>query len=520
MSLDWRRLIDLNFDIHSPWLCFASPEQQGQILAALGTIGWFALAFQLSSTLGKHSASLAYKLLSGFLYSLVYYLCATRLSFIFCSISALLPWVILSQETANRPSAIRKAGFLCAGLLVSIFSSIFAPLVVGLVLLLSHHSYSKLKYPALSAVVFVYSCIIYSTAPTLGWPDLPAFARFIPDDGLPGLIRPLLGPGIPAPILNHQALTQATATFSLALALTLITLLFAKAEWRWSLEAKVLSLLTTLVLLHTLSPASIFESLPIQAIGRIVPGWFEQPLVLIFLAILFTFSLRALLANSSSLILRNFIPLVLILGLPRGEAQPVKPVTAVSSTDLSWAGDSQINPAARRFQCVDRTVVPNLRNSQFVSIAPFVQSINFSRAVAPKNLGRVMDKNLKTRWSSKSAGQHGTEWIKIKFREPLLVEGIELHTGKFRSDFPRGLLVLDCSSKEKTILFQDINWQGALEYTQSGVPHLLNQSNVKVPICNPNTVDGISCILIEQTSTNPTFDWSVAEINIAIKPRN
>ena len=516
MSLEWRRLIDITFDSHTPWLLWSSIEQQSQILIAMGTTGWFILAFQLSSIVGGRLPRVGLGILTALVYASLYFFCATEFSFIFSSVAALLPWLLVSHQNIAIAPSVKKLFFLSSGVLAALNSSIFAPLVLGLFLLFSYCSHSKLKYPILSTLIFISACVVYSTAPQLIWPELPAFARFIPDDGLPGLIRPLLGAATPAPILNYQALAQVAITISFAIVFCLIALLGLRREWSKTLEAKLLGLLAVALLLHNSMPASIVESLPIQALGRIIPGWFEQPLAMVLLSVLFSFLLYSVLRGPSSPLMRITIPALLLFSLSM-KLPTTESLRTRTISDISWALDSEINPAIRRFQCPDKTLSPVLKNSNFVPIQPFVESITFSRQVAEKNLARVMDRNLKTRWSSKSAGQHGNEWIKIKFQQPLAVEGIELHTGKFRSDFPRGILISDCTTDSKIKLFQDQNWQGALEYTTQGVPFLLNQSNVKVPLCTASKAPKVNCLLIQQTGTNPTFDWSVAEINIALR---
>jgi hypothetical protein len=133
---------------------------------------------------------------------------------------------------------------------------------------------------------------------------------------------------------------------------------------------------------------------------------------------------------------------------------------------------------------------------------------------------RMLDGKVQTRWSSGKGAMTGDEWIYLMFTEDLLLDGIELSPGKFKSDFPAGLKisapqncpdVKNLKSAEPSRTLKTLNpWQGPIHVTPSGFPYLGWQGTVQVKFKPSST----RCLLIEQIASR-AYDWSVAEIRLS-----
>jgi hypothetical protein len=149
----------------------------------------------------------------------------------------------------------------------------------------------------------------------------------------------------------------------------------------------------------------------------------------------------------------------------------------------------------------------------FEPLTAFGASVNASLGDTTMMLKVVSDSDPRTRWSTQRGGQHGDERIEISFSKPTTVSGIELDTGTFTTDFPRGLTVVGTngSSNPTRCHAEFPSWQGSIARTPSGHPYFTGQHEVRIIFPEPCLLTTLS---LKQTGSAP-FDWSIAEIRIA-----
>ena len=181
-----------------------------------------------------------------------------------------------------------------------------------------------------------------------------------------------------------------------------------------------------------------------------------------------------------------------------------------------------ISPSLNVIKTYGASIIDLNKNSQneFRSIRKLKPTIITSHQDKPRRYKRMFDRNPLTRWSPSIGEQKGTEWILIALNAQYLISGIEISTGNFKSDFPRGIKIevaenCDVENNLTDIKFKthyDIKeWYGAVAYTKHGYPYFAGQNDLKFRFPLPLLSQ---CILIEQIGKDRYFDWSVAEINI------
>jgi hypothetical protein len=168
-------------------------------------------------------------------------------------------------------------------------------------------------------------------------------------------------------------------------------------------------------------------------------------------------------------------------------------------------------------------LIPHLRDyaalsaAQTSGIAALSPQISAFPPELNKDVGAMIDRRSKTHWSTYKGAQTGGESLLIRFPAPASLRAVELSTGAFPTDFPRGLAISTgtCSLEETPqISFSD--WQGALAFTPSGFPYFSGQNDVKI-LLPPGPPLG--CLLIKQTGSAP-FDWSVTELKATVQAPN
>jgi 4-amino-4-deoxy-L-arabinose transferase-like glycosyltransferase len=113
------------------------------------------------------------------------------------------------------------------------------------------------------------------------------------------------------------------------------------------------------------------------------------------------------------------------------------------------------------------------------------------------------DCTVDTRWGSGKPQSPGME-LSVRLSEPRVIRGLQYDLGAFRHDYPRGLrIILEALDGEEVVLVDEVSWPG--------IRYLLEERSVLSFAFPPRTLRGVR---LQQTGSDPIFDWSVAELQL------
>lgn len=376
--------------------------------------------------------------------------------------------------------------------------------------------------------------VALTVVPALSTPDYPAFGRVVPDDGVPGIVRPLVGPDLSVVTLDRMAVRDELLLVGLLiLGLAVIARIGLRPQLRglWC----AISALALCAILDTAPEESIAITMPAESLRRIVPGLFYHyltPLLVVVAASLLCLMLalqRRLLSVTALVVTGIFVWHVHSLSSPTPHGLLERPSAVALRNMFSLPYCSNSSQAMVR--CRDIAASPSfavVRNYGGLSLrAPVAISSRSVRLPASivgvsHNQGAThlaADADPTTRWSAQRGRQFGDEWVLLKSTKSNPPIGIALNTGNFRSDFPAALQVLaappqlPCSTTALRnaawmVVFATDSWQGALSITPNGYPFYRGEEQVEIPF--PGPVES-SCYLVRQVGKRHSFDWSIAE---------
>lgn len=366
------------------------------------------------------------------------------------------------------------------------------------------------------------------SAPPAPFPNYPLLAHLVPDDGLVGIIRPLVGLDYPLQIVDRSALKGRYVSPSIVLA-TLASFCLLLARGRGTGLSRHLLLgacgIGTVACLDTALPEQFAVIAPLMSTSRLLPWGTSISLTP------WTLGLGAWL---------------LCIGFGTLPQSPVRIFTGFTvalftcaATQSAWRTPScsqetiaaihedaslrrvAISPSFGVIRTFERSTPGFLANletfktlaqQEMRSILPSEATVETTPAGNSRTLDRMGDRSAHTRWTSDRTQQVGDELVTFRFSRPTLVRGLELDPGEYATDFPRGLTVRggQCREEEARELAYFPSWQGALSFTTDGFPYFSGQSDVRVLFGKEELVE---CIFVQQTSTAP-FAWSVAEVRM------
>lgn len=365
------------------------------------------------------------------------------------------------------------------------------------------------------AVAFVPALIVLVNIPSAPFPDYPPLAHVVPDDGLVGIIRPLIGVDYSIQVIDRGVVKSAFSAVSLAL--TLITLAAIVLGARGL--APLALLLSIVASLDTLLPESLAQIAPIAALGRILP-WGTTVAYTPLLVAVATWLISLTLVSSTRVLVS--LPLLFALVGAIGAFSPAFQPTAPEVSVVASTGEVSPSTAVVRHmaRALSATSPQDLKRPLLDGYIPSFEPLTKFNASITSPLGetaelalRVSDGDPRTRWATGRGVQNGDESVEILFSRPTQVSGIELDTGTFTADFPRGLSVLGTNSAgEATRCHAHFpSWQGSVARTPKGFPYYTGQHEVRIIFPEPCVLTKIA---IKQTGV-ATFDWSIAEVRIA-----
>lgn len=385
-------------------------------------------------------------------------------------------------------------------------------------------------------------------APAPVFPHYPLQARVVPDDGLSGMLRPLVGADSFIPITNWVALRSAVRSVTPAALFLVATCFFIAGGMpsRMIRRFKYFpTVLLALVLVDAWLPTWLSSIMPVQSIARLLPGGvFYFPLVLIGLALAVVYAFMV-----CSMSPKQIKPWILSVALMLG---------AALSTILGGSGPGDILRAGQIYDRTEETLYSQLvghdlgdnrrkiekllspsyavyklrgrsllesekRFKQRDFQAPGPVKVRFSSRGGAELAAAVTDGNPQTRWFAGGGRQTGKEWLLVDLGSARALDGIELSTGGFVTDYPRGIAVYtldDCGVESSKVLslaeakspvFEERDWQGPVLFSSEGLPYFGTQNYVKIVF--PKTIES-TCLLFRQTQRDSNYDWSVAELRL------
>jgi hypothetical protein len=357
--------------------------------------------------------------------------------------------------------------------------------------------------------------VMVTNIPAAPFPDYPQLAHVVPDDGLPGIVRPLIGIDYPIQVLDRAMIKS---SFSLLSVAVVVLSLLALAVSGMSSALTLACILGLLGALDTVLPEPSAQISPIGALSRLIP-WGNTVAYTPYLVAFGAWLLAVTVVTTSKRLVA--IPVVVTLLIVAQASQ-----TRGYPYDLrrySYDSVTEISPSAAVVKHVAQAISADssemLKRPLLQDFTPSAQSLgkfsaSLKTSVNPLQgaLAAVTDGDPATRWTTGQSAQHGEEIVEITFDTPTMVGGIELDTGNFTTDFPRGLEVTSTNATQDstTCSASFPSWQGSVTRTPKGSLYFTGQHEVQVIFPAPCLLKSIS---IKQTGT-AIFDWSIAEIKI------
>ncbi|MBP9837464.1 MAG: hypothetical protein KBC84_02000 [Proteobacteria bacterium] len=423
--------------------------------------------------------------------------------------------------------------------------SLFVSLIISFLLLANYSASDNLPkgwtYVPLLFIPLLNS-LFYSS------PNFPGYefdAHLVPNYGVIDGLQPLIGQMPKLPVIDRSYIRSAYGVLSLAIIICLSIVALAQFFKRILIFNKTQKsiLLTALVLSISVFFDSSFISssdsqfLPLQSISRLMPGLFFAAvapvaivLSLILLAVLlstiehfaFTTTLFVFTLVLPSLISFNQNKTIPFLAINNFNA----PILELNKLDTSNASRLELMTILNspsyyliREHGLDVIMNSKLKNLEYKSACEFNVKVEFSSN--PVDIKNICDGRDSTRWTTKLAKQTGEEWLKIRFPELTSLASVRLTTGKYFTDFPRGVAIEvsnnDCENVEVNSnafyrLVTDKRAEGEIRYTDKGHPFFSKQYTYAASVL---TSEPFRCMLIKQIGVGDTFEWSVADLQFA-----
>ena len=429
---------------------------------------------------------------------------------------ASLAWLYLIIRSANSPqlSFLVLLSTLIFILWLLLYSLSLPALLLAVLL---HFIVDHKRLESSISIILVIGCVMLFAltllSPDLPWPDYPSLARITSIiDGPPWLARPLVGEDLPfvatdrtAVISQYEYLLLPLAFLMLFTGLLVRRIPIARRAW---LSCAVLF---ALVYLDFRIPEEFSQIAPLQSLPRLFPELSLIPIAPIALSIaigglILIIGLTLLRSNIGIFLGLIFTGVTLILN---HKATPLLADTAPKE----WT----ISPSRYVTNFFSPEVLLNAK-SDWRAIRPRIQNLKLSSSNSQQTDARlILDKDQKTRWTPANAKQTGTEWLMFEFSKTQKIIGLELQTGVFDTDFPRGLRIMagkDCNPDSLTPISSFKSWQGQAEFTPMGYPYFSAQSEVRLFFSKEVETN---CLRIEQTGKSDNFDWSIAEFRLIKK---
>jgi len=377
---------------------------------------------------------------------------------------------------------------------------------------------SERRMALVTCLVFIPMLLTVVTTPMPDLPDYPRSGRVVPDDGVEGLLRPLVGPSYQFESIHRadvRALYDSVAMYLLVTsALSLLAFRLKRSE---PSRALVLwsAALALGAFLDTQIPEAWSTIAPIASISRLLPWGTHYCLTAICLGLAAWLLGMAWIHYSGKgvSILLGAIALYSIIETSSALYHPfLSRYASTTDPDLKKILCSPSSAVIRHFAYQHPNLIEDLAEMKRRSRQPSVELTSSEATITMTPASVAPASELYWRWSSRRGRQNGDEVLTVTFQQPTTLRGVELDTGNYFTDFPRGVEILggSCDQSKAKTLFTAPSWQGSLAFTPQGYPYLSSRAVVRALF---NTEEQVECLFVRQTGT-ALVDWSVSRVRI------
>lgn len=377
---------------------------------------------------------------------------------------------------------------------------------------------SRQRMTLVASLIFIPVLVTVTTTPMPDLPDYPRSGRVVPDDGVEGLLRPLVGLSYPFESIHRadvRALYDTVAVYLLILSgLSLVITRFGRSN-TYNKLAVWSSALALGSFLDTSIPEEWSNIAPIASISRLLPWGTHYCLTAICLGLAAWLLGMVWIAQTRKRVGIALAAAALFSIFQTSPARYHPFLSRYASTSDSELRKILCSPSSaviRHFAYQHPNLMDDLAEMKkkarqpSIDITSAVATITMTPASAPPATEQYW------RWSSRRGRQLGDEVLTVAFHQPIILRGIELDSGTYFTDFPRGVEILGgpCNQSRAKVLFSVSSWQGSLAFTPHGYPYLSARSTVKALF---NNEEEVSCIFVRQTS-KALVDWSVSRVRM------
>lgn len=377
---------------------------------------------------------------------------------------------------------------------------------------------SKRRMSLVASLVFIPVLLTVVMTPMPELPDYPRSGRVVPDDGVEGLLRPLVGLSYPFESIHRADVRALYDTVAICLlVLSLLSLLITRLS-RSSTPHK-LALWSSAVafgaFLDTNLPEEWSNIAPIASISRLLPWGTHYCLTAICLGLaawLLGMVWITQTRKGIGIALAGAALFSIFQTSPARYHPFLSRYATTSDPELRKILCSPSSAVIRHFAYQHPNLMEDLADMRHKARQ---SSVDVTSAVAtitmtPPSLPPPAEQYW--RWSSRRGRQVGDEVLTVAFHQPTALRGVELDSGNYFTDFPRGIEILGgpCDQSHAKMLFSAPSWQGSLAFTPKGYPYLASRATVKALF---NNEERVSCLFVRQTG-KALVDWSVSRVRI------
>ncbi len=478
-------------------------------------------------------------------------LCSIVLLFLFGFDSVLFPglcffpWLLLNLiRIIKNEHVYLHIAFL---LIVSIFAarsgnqvSIFYSLVAFFLTVKGLITLPSKQLFIIFCCLFIPSLIAFIATPFTDFPPYAAPGHLVPAIETTDGVRPMLGPEPPITVLDQQYLRNIFGPLALILMLGIsgfLVILFRKklplSGFQRSCLLTALCFSIMLFFDSALIPIEYNQVAPLQTIRRLLPGFSTISLPPLFFTLGLVLFVIALASGRGRSFLYFLSVTALLVIFPLSNKPFYSPPLLRGAMDQDpWQTFNKKELFEKRDFIVKRLLSPSyyVVKNMGLSVLELQERVEhlereqaedykpvFSASHHEELTKLLTDHNLSTRWSAQKGAQKGDEWLHIYFDTPKLQGGMTLELGPFNTDYPRALEVYSsehCArdgndTKRYTLTARFTPWLGSVQFTTDGYPYFTPPQTIT--ILYPQRIKP-HCLLIKQTGTEKSFDWSIAEI--------
>lgn len=356
------------------------------------------------------------------------------------------------------------------------------------------------------------------TTPMPDLPDYPRSGRVVPDDGVEGLLRPLIGPSYPFESIHRadvRALYDTVAAYLLAVsAISLLVTWIRRSEPSRTL-AMWSSILALSAFLDTNLPEEWSNIAPVASVSRLLPWGTHYCLTAICLGIAAWLLGMVWITNAKKSIgiaLAGIALYSIVETSPAIYHPFLTRYTSTSDPELKKILCSPSSAVIRHFAYQHPNLMEDLAEMKRSAKQSGIELTSSEATITMSPPSTAPSSEQYWRWSSRRGKQLGDELLTIQFNQPTTLRGVELDSGTYFTDFPRGVEILGgaCDQSQAKILFNIPSWQGSLAFTPHGYPYLSSRSVVRALF---NHEEQVSCLFVRQTG-KALVDWSVSRVRI------